>query len=217
MTGDQPRGNDSAGSATESVAERTPGPVPKPVPGPRPGPRPGQASRAGAPAPHAHPSAAPTHSDPHRFGRVDDDGTVWLISTAGERVVGSWQAGDAEAAFAYFGRRFDDLSTEVTLMEERLISGTGDPRKINATAGALAETLPTATVLGDIDALARRLSDIQARIDVYVTAHRSRRNEHRAAQTARKEALAAEAEDLSANSNQWKIAGDRMRAILDEW
>ena len=157
------------------------------------------------------------HSDPHRFGRVDDDGTVWLLSAAGERVVGSWQAGDAEAAFAYFGRRYDDLSTEIALMEERLVSGTGDPRKINANAGALLETLPTACVLGDIDALAGRLSDIRARIDVYVTAHRSRRMEHRAAQTARKEALAAEAEDLAANSTQWKSAGDRMRAILDEW
>ncbi|OBK21688.1 DNA repair ATPase [Mycobacterium asiaticum] len=159
----------------------------------------------------------PPPSDPHRFGRVDDDGTVWLISASGERVIGSWQAGDAEAAFAYFGRRFEDLSTEVTLMEERLIQGTGDPRKINANAGALADTLPTACVLGDIDALARRLSDIRARIDVYVTAHRSRRDEHRAAQTARKEALAAEAEELAASSTQWKIAGDRLRAILDEW
>jgi hypothetical protein len=102
-------------------------------------------------------------------------------------------------------------------MEERLVSGTGDPRKINANAAALAETLSTASVLGDIDALAGRLSDIQARVDVYVTAHRSRRNEHRAAQTARKEALAAEAEELAANSTQWKIAGDRLRAILDEW
>src|SRR6202012_5537384 len=33
----------------------------------------------------------------------------------------------------------------------------------------------------------------------------------------RKEALAAEAEDLAANSTQWKIAGDRLRGILDEW
>jgi hypothetical protein len=31
---------------------------------------------------------------------VDDDGTVWLISAAGERTIGSWQAGDNEAAFA---------------------------------------------------------------------------------------------------------------------
>lgn len=164
-----------------------------------------------------HPAPSPPRNDPHRFGRVDDDGKVWLISSAGERIIGSWQAGDPEAAFAHFGRRFEDLSTEVALMEERLVSGTGDPRKIRANAAALAETLPTAAVLGDVDAIGNRLADIQARIDVYVVANRSRREEHRAAQTARKEALAVEAEDLAANSTQWKIAGDRLRAILDEW
>jgi hypothetical protein len=196
MTADEPRSDDS--------------PKPAPRPGPRPGPRP--TSR-----PTAHPVAAPPHSDPHRFGRVDDDGTVWLISSAGGRIIGSWQAGDSEAAFAYFGRRFDDLSTEVTLMEERLASGTGDARKIKAHASALAETLPTACVLGDVDALASRLTTLLEHADATVAADKSRREEHRAAQTARKEALAAEAEDLAANSTQWKAAGDRLRAILDEW
>lgn len=156
-------------------------------------------------------------SDPHRFGRVDDDGTVWLVSSAGERIVGSWQAGDREAAFAHFGRRFDDLSTEITLMEERLASGTGDARKIKAHASALAETLPTAPVLGDVDALAGRLTSLVEHAGAAITQDRSRREEHRAAQTARKEALAAEAEELAANSTQWKAAGDRLRAILDEW
>lgn len=160
---------------------------------------------------------APLATDPHRFGRVDPDGTVWLISSSGERVIGSWQAGDPEAAFAHFGRRFDDLSTEVALMEERLASGTGDARKIKATAAALAETLPTASVLGDVDALAARLAAIADHADAVAAAERARREEHRAAQTARKEALAAEAEELAANSTQWKAAGDRLRAILDEW
>jgi uncharacterized protein YhaN len=159
----------------------------------------------------------PLANDPHRFGRVDADGTVWLISAAGERVIGSWQAGDAEAAFAHFGLRFDDLATEVTLMEERLASGTGDARKIKATAAGLAETLPTANVLGDVDALATRLAGIGERADAVAAADRSRRDEQRAAQTARKEALAAEAEELANTATQWKAAGDRMRTILDEW
>jgi hypothetical protein len=159
----------------------------------------------------------PPVSDPHRFGRVDADGTVWLISAAGERMVGSWQAGDAEAAFAHFGRRFDDLSTEVALMEERLAAGTGDARKIKATAAGLAETLPSANVLGDVDALAARLASITEQAEATAAADRSRRDEHRAAQTARKEALAAEAEELANTSTQWKVAGDRLRAILDEW
>jgi hypothetical protein len=156
-------------------------------------------------------------ADPHRFGRVDPDGTVWLITSAGERQIGSWQAGDTEAAFAHFGRRYDDLHTEVSLMEGRLASGTGDARKIKSAAAVLAESLPTAAVLGDIDALGARLSAIVDQADASAQEDRARRDEHRVAQTARKEALAVEAEDFAANSTQWKAAGDRLREILDEW
>lgn len=192
MTVDDLRSNDS--------------PRPTPRPGPRPTPRltPRQA-------------AVPLRSDPHQFGRVDDDGVVWLITAAGERIIGSWQAGDPEVAFAYFGRKFDDLSTEVTLLEERLASQTGDVRKIRANATALAKSLATASVLGNVDALASRLTSLREHTDSIAAANRSRREEHRAAQTARKEALIVEAEELAANSTQWKIAGDRLRAILDKW
>ena len=194
---------------TPDEPDNTPRPIPRP--GPRPGPKP-------TPRPHAHPVVTPTPaSDPHRFGRVDADGTVWLISSAGERIVGSWQAGDSEAAFTHFGRRFDDLSTEILLLEERLAAGTGDARKIKATAAGLAETLPSANVLGDVDALAARLNGIAEHADAAAAADRSRRDEHRAAQTARKDALAAEAEELGNISTQWKVAGDRLRTILDEW
>lgn len=184
---------------------------------PRPGPRPGPPRPVPKPHPPVAPLAVPPSSDPHRFGRVDDDGTVWLITSAGERTIGSWQAGDTEAAFAHFGRRFEDLATEVTLMETRLASGTGDARKIKAAAATLAETLPTASVLGDIDALAERLGAIRDHAEETAAADRARREEHRAKQTARKEALAAEAEELANSSTQWKAAGDRLRAILDEW
>ena len=188
----------------------TPKPAPRPGP-PRPGPRPGPTPAA------VHGAPVPPHYDPHQYGRVDPDGTVWLISGAGERAIGSWQAGDTEAAFAHFGRRFDDLSTEVALMESRLASGTGDARKIKAAAKSLAESLPTAAVLGDVDALAARLMAILEHADSAAAAERAKREEHRAAQTTRKEALAAEAEELAANSTQWKNAGDRLREILEEW
>ena len=193
---------------TPEEPHNEPRPTPRPVP--RPGPRP-------TPRPHPHVVVSPPASDPHRFGRVDADGTVWLIGSAGERVIGSWQAGDTEAAFAHFGRRFDDLSTEIALMEERLAAGTGDARKIRATAAGLDDTLATANVLGDVDALAARLAGIAEHAEATAAADRSRRDEHRAAQTARKETLAAEAEELANTSTQWKVAGDRLRAILDEW
>ncbi|MGV0605494.1 DUF349 domain-containing protein [Mycolicibacterium sp. XJ1904] len=186
-----------------------------PKPAPRPGPpRPGPVPRPGRPGPTV---AVPPTSDPHRFGRVDPDGTVWLITGSGERIIGSWQAGDTEAAYAHFGRRFDDLQTEVALMESRLETGTGDARKIKTAAQSLAETLTTAHVLGDVDAIAERLQTIINHADETAQAEKARREELRAAQTARKEALAAEAEDIAANSTQWKAAGDRLREILDEW
>lgn len=191
-----------------------PGGTPKPAP--RPGP-----PRPGAPRPGPRPGAAVPATtasvDPHRFGRVDPDGTVWLVTASGERAIGSWQAGDNEAAYAHFGRRFDDLQTEVALMERRLASGNGDARKIRTAAAAIADSLPTAAVLGDVDALAARLGAIVERADASATEERQRRDEHRVTQTARKEALAVEAEDIAANSTQWKAAGDRLRDILEEW
>ena len=50
-------------------------------------------------------------------------------------------------------------------MERRLESGTGDARKIKSAAAALAETLPEAHVLGDVDALAARLTAIVEHAD----------------------------------------------------
>ncbi|KMO82967.1 DNA repair ATPase [Mycolicibacterium chubuense] len=215
MTITEPGGSSEAG---QQEPDPTPSPAPtpgpsssRPKPGPaRPGPRP-------APPVAAAVVAAVPSSDPHRFGRVDPDGTVWLITAAGERTIGSWQAGDAEAAYVHFGRRFDDLQTEVVLLERRLASGSGDARKIRSAASALAESLPEAHVLGDVDALAARLAAIVEQAEGASQEEKAKREELRAQQTARKEALAAEAEELAATASQWKAAGDRLRAILDEW
>ncbi len=206
--------NDSgSGETTGESAAAAPAPKPTPRPGPRPTPHPRPAAAVAA----TPVVPAPASVDPHRFGRVEEDGTVVLITAAGERVIGSWQAGEPEAAFAHFGRRYDDLHTEVALLETRLASGTGDARKIKSAASALLETLPTAAVLGDVDAVEQRLKSILEHADGAAAEERARRDEHRAAQTARKEALAAEAEEIANASGQWKSAGDRLRAILDEW
>jgi hypothetical protein len=148
---------------------------------------------------------------------VDEDGTAWVKTAGGERVVGSWQAGDAAEGLAHFGRRFDDLATEVALLEARLASGAGDARKTKAAAQALAETLPTAAVIGDIDGLARRLTAIVEHSDEAAAHAREERERLRHEQVERKEQLLAEAEQIAAESTQWKAAGDRLREILEEW
>ncbi|MFD1814109.1 DUF349 domain-containing protein [Rhodococcus gannanensis] len=193
-----------------------------PKPGaPKPGaPKPG-AAKPGAvtpsPAAAVHAPAIAPPSDPSLFGRVDEDGTAWVKTADGERQIGSWQAGDAAEGLAHFGRRYDDLATEVGLLETRLTSGTGDARRTRTAAVALAESLPTAAVIGDIDALASRLDAVISSSAQAAEAEKAERDHVREEHTHRKEELAAEAEQIGAESTQWKAAGDRLREILDEW
>lgn len=211
----------------ESTQERTPrlGPATPRAHAATPGPAGRENGSSTAAPPKPHPVAAQTHphvpavpaSDPSRFGRVDEDGTAWVRTSEGERCIGSWQAGDAAEGLAHFGRRYDDLVTEVAILETRLTSGTADVKKTRAAAEALAESLPTAAVIGDLDALAARLTAIIEHSEEAAALAKQEKERRRAESTARKEALAAESETIAAESTQWKAAGDRLREILEEW
>jgi hypothetical protein len=156
-------------------------------------------------------------SDPAQWGRVDEDGTVYVRTAEGERAVGSWQAGEPAAGLAHFGRRYDDLATEVSLLEARLKAHTGNPGEMKAKAQALADSIPTATAVGDLEGLAARALAMVETADSAAAESRAERAAARAAQVARKEALAAEAEQIAAESTSWKAAGDRLKAIVEEW
>ncbi|WP_082556654.1 DUF349 domain-containing protein [Modestobacter sp. Leaf380] len=157
-------------------------------------------------------------SDPSTWGRVDDDGTVYVrTADGGERVVGSWQAGEPAEGLAHYGRRYDDLATEVGLLEARLRAHTGNPGEIRTKAQALAEQVPTADVVGDLPALASRLGTIIDAAEGAAAVSRAEKAAARVEQIAKKEALAAEAEQIAAESSQWKAAGDRLKAIVEEW
>ena len=222
--------NENSTGATTPGAPKPGGPKPGGSPKPGGGQRPGQpgataaSSSGGVAKPHpvnthvatVTPALAPP-SDPSKFGRVDEDGTAWVRTAEGERQIGSWQAGDAAEGLAHFGRRYDDLATEIALLEARLAAGSGDAKKTKAAAQALAETLPTAAVIGDLDALAARLHLVVEHSEAAAAVAKKEKDAERATHTARKEELAAEAEQIGSESTQWKHAGDRLREILDEW
>jgi len=151
------------------------------------------------------------------WGRIDEAGTVFVRTTDGERVVGSWQAGDAEAGLAYYTRRFDDLQTEVDLLAKRLESGAGDPKATKSQAMTLHASLPTVAAIGDLASLDSRLVSLISAADAKMGEQAEAREAARAEAVAKKEALAAEAETIAESSTQWKAAGDRLRAIVEEW
>lgn len=151
------------------------------------------------------------------WGRIAEDGTVFVRTADGEREIGSWQAGDAEAGLQFYIRRYEDLETEVGLLEKRLESGTGDPASTRTQATALKQQLPTAAAIGDLGALDSRLDALLAAADERAGQLQAARQQARADAIAAKEALVAEAERIAEQATSWKASGDRLRAIVDEW
>ena len=115
-------------------------------------------SAAPAPLPSTPAPAAPpvpvASSHPERWGRVDADGTVYVKTADGDRAIGSWQAGEPAEGLAHYARRFDDVRTEVELLEARLKAGSGDPKHSLTSAKHIKESLTDAALVGDLDALA---------------------------------------------------------------
>ncbi|MCC5697144.1 DUF349 domain-containing protein, partial [Klebsiella pneumoniae] len=148
---------------------------------------------------------------------MDADGTVYVFTGDGERAVGSWQAGEPSEGLAHFARRFDDLLTEVELLETRINTRAGDPKQTLTSAKHLREGLDDAAVVGDLRSLVARVEHVVARAEHAVEQEKQERERARAELIAHKEALVEEAEQIAAESTQWKAAGDRLREIAEEW
>ncbi|MFI2371466.1 DUF349 domain-containing protein [Streptomyces sp. NPDC018833] len=153
-------------------------------------------------------------SDP--WGRVDETGTVYVRTAEGEKVVGSWQAGSPEEALAYFERKYEGLVVEIGLLERRVKTTDLSAKDAHAAIGHLRQQVDEHHAVGDLDALRVRLDALAATVE--------KRREERKAQRAKqsdearhaKEALVTEAEEL-AQSEQWRAAGERLRALVDTW
>ncbi|MFB6961774.1 DUF349 domain-containing protein [Streptomyces sp. NPDC056309] len=153
-------------------------------------------------------------SDP--WGRVDETGTVYVRTADGEQVVGSWQAGSPEEALAYFERKYEGLVVEIGLLEKRVQTTDLSAKDAQAAVGHLREQVDAHHAVGDLAALRVRLDKLVETVEA--------RREERKAQRARqaddarhaKEALVTEAEEL-ARSDQWRAAGERLRALVDTW
>ncbi|MFH8563297.1 DUF349 domain-containing protein [Streptomyces sp. NPDC017988] len=154
-------------------------------------------------------------SDP--WGRVDETGTVYVrTADGGERVVGSWQAGSPDEALAYFERKYDGLVVEIGLLERRVKTTDLSAKDAMTAIGHLRQQVDEAHAVGDLDALSKRLDQLVETVEA--------RREERKAQKAKqsdearhaKEALVVEAEEL-AQSEQWRVAGERLRALVDTW
>jgi hypothetical protein len=156
-----------------------------------------------------------TANDP--WGRVDADGTVYVRTADGERVIGSWQAGSPEEALGFFRRKFQALETEVALIEQRINATDVSPAQAQATVQRLLASVTDANVLGDLAGLKARLEALTSAVDHRREEVKAAREHARAEAKGVKERIVDEAEHIAATATHWKASGERMAELLEEW
>jgi hypothetical protein len=189
--------------------------VPAPHPGPTPRPHAPVASGVPSPPPAA-PAPDEDRSQDAVWGRVDDEGGVWVRTGEGERHVGSYPGASNDEALAYFGRKYDELAGQVNLLDQRIRNTEMPAKEALASVNKLRDSIVEANVVGDIAELLRRLQALLTLIEERRVEQDRARSRARAEAKALKDRIVGEAEQLAATTT-WKVSGDRLRTLLDEW
>ncbi|WP_455737954.1 DUF349 domain-containing protein [Cellulosimicrobium funkei] len=217
-----------AEAAPRPAAPR-PGPRPKPSALPHP-PRKPAAPAAGAPAAAAvvpEVPAVPALADDSAaakaaaaFGRVDEDGTVYVRESAGERSVGQFPGVGADEALTLYVRRYLDLQAKVALFEARLTSTDLSVKEIDQTIARLTEETTEPSAVGDLDGLRAQVESLRgAAAERRAQLEAERAAAKAAALEARTEIIEA-AEKIAATDPsrmQWRPAGEELRGLLERW
>jgi hypothetical protein len=153
------------------------------------------------------------------FGRVDAENNVFVTDGGVERKVGQYTAGDATAALAFYTTRFADLEAQVRILEQRLKSGV-DAKSLKKAFDALTAELVEPNVVGDIDALRKRVAAVAPKIEESAAAKAEENKEAIAEAMKAREELVAKAESLAAADPAktiWKNATAELTALFEAW
>lgn len=161
--------------------------------------------------------------DPAKFGRVGEDGTVYVITPTGDRAVGSYPGKSSDEALAYFVKKFEMLASEVALLAARIRSGAMVPSDAHEAVVKLRTQIVELNGVGDLVNLSQSLEKIPALISEYEGAYQARKAAQKAERelrkteaTAVKEKIVIEAEGL-VDSVAWKVTTARLKVLLEEW
>jgi len=228
----EPAGQPESDPETEPASEPEPGAEPageaEPEPAAAPVPAPPKPSAAPSPKmfaarpkpPAAAPVQAHTPSDSARFGRVAEDGTVFVKDGEGERAVGSYPGATDEEALQYFARKYDELYAAADLLTQRAALPEVTSKDLAEGLTGLRTHIGEANVVGDLVALTALVDGVESQIT-------SKRESESAARAAAKAEALTVREDLVAQAEaiagqpveriQWKTSSATMRALLDSW
>lgn len=154
------------------------------------------------------------------FGRVDDNGTVFVREGDTEREVGQFPDATQQEALALYARRYLDLKAKLDLFANRLKSANVKAREIDDTLKTLADEVTEPAVVGDIAALTAQFETLKTE----AAAKKEQLAEARKAAVAKaveeRTAIVEKAESLAASlgdNTNWRSTADKFRALFDQW
>ncbi|MEO8283846.1 MAG: DUF349 domain-containing protein [Pseudarthrobacter sp.] len=193
--------------------------APRPAPSPAAfaaRPKPATAAPAPTPVPVA---SATSLAEAARWGRVEGDGHVFLTIDGEEHPVGQYPDVSNDEALGYFARKYDDIVAQVVLLEQR-VSSKAPSTDMQKTVSHLREQLAERNMVGDLRSAEARLDAVSAQITELEKAEKAEHDAVRAAEIAAREAIVAEAEEISGQDPtqiQWKTSSARMNELFESW
>lgn len=152
--------------------------------------------------------------------RVDADGTVWTRDGSEWRVVGQFPDAPPDEAIAYFARKYDDLASEVALLEVRARRGGASTGGLRSAATALRAKLVAPAAVGDVEGLRQRVATLLTWLDSASQEEQESARQNLAAAIAARTALVDEAETLAARdtgSVHWNEVSAAMGVLFERW
>lgn len=153
------------------------------------------------------------------WGRVDEDGTVYVREAEGERAVGQYPDATAEEALAYYERKFTELAGQVTLLEQRVKRGASAADVAKATAH-LKEALTEPSAVGDLASLRTRVGALDTTVVELTQQQSAEALQAQGEAIAFRTSLVVEAEALAAQDParvQWKQVTASIDDIFARW
>jgi hypothetical protein len=153
------------------------------------------------------------------WGRVGDDGTVYVREADGERAVGQYPDATPEEALAYFERKYTELAGQVGLLEQR-VRGGAPAQDVAKAIAHLTETVASANAVGDLAGLTDRLEKLSASVGELTEKQTAEAKAATAEALVQREALVAEAEALASQDPakaQWKQVTAQLDALFARW
>lgn len=153
------------------------------------------------------------------WGRVGDDGTVYVRDGDGEREVGQYPDATPEEALAYYERKYAELAGQVALLEQR-VRGGAKASDVAKAISHLSESIATANAVGDLQSLRDRLAKLGGSVGELTEAQAAEAKAAAEAALAEREQIVAAAEALAAQDPariQWKQTTAEIDALFTRW